>query len=99
MEQRFLLGDQMSDPAEQSATVHIGSFGYVGVRIALGALSWGEPRFYPDIEYRDIMSLGGYIAEITEDDLKMHQVRKRRSWDWRAPATTKSIDDYYMAFP
>jgi hypothetical protein len=45
-------------------------------------------------------NLGGYIAGITEDRLKgAPKYANESSWDWGAPATTKSIDDYYMAFP
>ena len=45
-------------------------------------------------------NLGGYIAGITEDRLKgAPKYSNESSWNWSAPDTTKSIDDYYMAYP
>ncbi|MGA2999921.1 PRC-barrel domain-containing protein [Bradyrhizobium sp.] len=45
-------------------------------------------------------NLGGYIAGITEDRLKgAPKYSNESSWNWSAPGTTKSIDDYYMAYP
>jgi hypothetical protein len=44
--------------------------------------------------------LGGYIAGITVDRLKgAPKYASESSWDWGAPGTTKSVDDYYMAIP
>ena len=44
--------------------------------------------------------LGGYVTGITEDKLKgAPKYANDGAWDWGAPATAKTIDDYYMVFP
>jgi hypothetical protein len=66
-----------------------------------GFLGMGDD-FYPlpwhSLKYDT--KLGGYITGITENRLKgAPKYANENSWDWSAPGSTKSIDEYYLPIP
>lgn len=66
-----------------------------------GFLGMGDD-FYPlpwhSLKYDT--KLGGYITGITENRLKgAPKYANENSWDWSAPGSAKSIDEYYLPIP
>lgn len=62
-----------------------------------GLLGIGDD-FYPlpwqSLKYDT--ALGGYVAGITENQLKgAPKYASESAWDWANPTTAKSVDDYY----
>jgi hypothetical protein len=83
----------MIDKTSGKASYAVLSFGgFLGIGDDYYPLPWQSLKYDT--------SLGGYIAGITEDRLQgAPKDANENSWDWGAPGTAKSIDDYYMVIP
>jgi hypothetical protein len=81
--------DQDQEPQAPRAVLSFG--GFLGI---------GDDYPLPWQSLKYDTNLGGYVAGITEDKLKGAQkYANENSWNWAAPGTTKSIDDYYLVIP